>query len=89
MNKVYIVVINGNYFYDENEKIEYGPTECSWIDSYWTDENDAIKEGDRLMNESEEGQYESISVIEVKLNARGEGENIWNSNNERLVKSWC
>lgn len=45
MNKVYIVVINGNYFYDGNEKIEYGPTECSWIDSYWTDENDAIKEG--------------------------------------------
>ena len=41
------------------------------------------------MNESEEGQYESISVIEVKLNARGEGENIWNSNNERFVKSWC
>ena len=89
MNKIYVVAINGNYFYDGNEKIKYGPTECSWIDSYWTNENDAIKEGDRLMNESEEGQYESISVIEVKLNARGEGENIWNSNNERLVKSWC
>lgn len=88
MNKVYIVVINGNYFYDGNERIEYGSTECSWIDSYWTDENDAIKEGDRLWNESEEGQYESISVIEVKLNARGKGENIWDSNNERLVKSW-
>ena len=89
MNKVYIVVINGNYSYDGNEKIEYGPTECSWIDSYWTDENDAIKEGVRLWNESEEGQYEKISVIEMKLNARGKGENIWDSNNERLVKSWC
>ena len=88
MNKVYIVVINGNYFYDGNEKIEYGPTACSWTDSYWTDENDAIKEGDRLWNESEEGQYEKISVIEMKLNARGKGENIWNCDNERLVKSW-
>ena len=89
MNKVYIVVINGNYFYDGNERIEYGPTECSWIDSYWTDENDAIKEGDRLWNESEEGQYKIITVIEMKLNARGKGENIWNSDNERFVKSWC
>lgn len=88
MNKVYIVVINGNYFYDGNEKIEYDAEECSWVDSYWTDENDAIKEGDRLWNESEEGQYEAITVIEMKLNVRGEGENIWNSNIERFVKSW-
>ena len=88
MNKVYAVVIDGNYFYDGNERIEYGAAERSWIDSYWTDEIDAIKEGDRLWNESEEGQYEKISVIKMKLNARGKGENIWDNNNERFVKSW-
>ena len=89
MNKVYVVVIDGNYFYDGDKKIEYEVDERSWIDSYWTDEIDAIKEGDRLWNESEEGQYEKISIIEMKLNARGKGENVWDSNNERLVKSWC
>ena len=89
MNKIYVVVIDGNYFYDGDEKVEYGAAERSWIDSYWTDENDAIKEGDRLWNESEEEQYKKITVIEMKLNARGKGENIWNSNNERFVKSWC
>lgn len=89
MNKVYAVVIDGNYFYDGDEKVEYGVDERHWTDSYWTDENGAIKEGDRLWNEGEEGQYEKISVIEMKLNARGKGENIWDSNNERLVKSWC
>ena len=89
MNKVYVVVIDGNYFYDGDEKVEYGVAERHWTDSYWTDENDAIKEGDRLWNESEEGQYEKISVIEMKLNARGKGKNIWDNNNERFVKSWC
>lgn len=88
MNKVYAVVIDGNYFYDGDEKVECGVDERHWTDSYWTDENDAIKEGDRLWNESEEGKYEKISVIEMKL-GRGKGENIWDSNNERLVKSWC
>ena len=88
MNKIYVVVIDGNYFYDGDEKVEYGVAECHWTDSYWTDENDAIKEGDRLWNESEEGQYEKISVIEMKL-GRGKGKNVWDSNNERLVKSWC
>ena len=88
MNKVYAVVIDGNYFYDGDEKVEYGVAERHWTDSYWMDENDAIKEGDRLWNESEEGKYEKISVIEMKL-GRGKGENIWDSNNERLVKSWC
>lgn len=88
MNKVYAVVIDGNYFYDGDEKVEYGVDERHWTDSYWTDENDAIKEGDRLWNESKEGQYEKISVIEMKLNARGKGENIWHNNNERFVKSW-
>lgn len=88
MNKVYVVVIDGDYFYDGDEKVEYGAAEHRWIDSYWTDENDAIKEGDRLWNESEEGQYKKITVIEMKLNARGKGENIWDNNNERFVKSW-
>ena len=88
MNKVYAVVIDGNYFYDGNERIEYGVAERHWTDSYWMDENDAIKEGDRLWNESEEGKYEKISVIEMKL-GRGKGENIWDNNNERFVKSWC
>ena len=88
MNKVYAVVIDGNYFYDGDKKVEYEVDERHWIDSYWADENDAIKEGDRLWNESEEGKYEKISVIEMKL-GRGKGENIWDSNNERLVKSWC
>ena len=88
MNKVYAVVIDGNYFYEEDERIEYEAAERHWTDSYWTDEIDAIKEGDRLWNESEEGKYEKITVIEMKLNARGEDENIWNSNNERLVKCW-
>ena len=27
MNKVYAVVIDGNYFYDGNERIEYGAAE--------------------------------------------------------------
>lgn len=89
MNKVYAVVIDGNYFYEEDERIEYEAVERHWTDSYWTDEIDAIKEGDRLWNESEEGKYEKITVIEMKLNARGKGENIWNSDNERLIKSWC
>ena len=88
MNKIYAVVIDGNYFYDGDEKVEYGVAERHWTDSYWTDEIDAIKEGDRLWNESEEGKYEKISVIEMKL-GRGKGENIWDSNSERLVKSWC
>ena len=88
MNKVFAVVIDGNYFYDVDEKVEYGVDERHWSDSYWTDEINAIKQGDRLWNESEEGQYEKISVIEMKLNARGKGENIWNCDNERLVKSW-
>ena len=67
MNKVYAVVINGNYFYEEDERIEYEAAERHWTDSYWTDEIDAIKEGDRLWNESEEGKYEKITVIEMKL----------------------
>lgn len=45
MNKVYVVVIYGNYFYDGDEKVKYGVAERHWTDSYWTDENDAIKEG--------------------------------------------
>ena len=88
MNKIYVVVIDGNYFYDEDEKIYYGDAERSWIDSYWTNEIDAIKEGDRLWNVSEEGRYEGISVIEKKLNVRGRGANLWDSNKDRFVKSW-
>ena len=88
MDKVYVVIIDGNYFYDGYEKVECGDAERSWIDSYWTNVIDVIKEGDRLWGESEEGQYESISVIEKKLNARGQGANLWNGNNDRFVKSW-
>ena len=88
MNKIYVVVIEGNYFYEEDRKICYGDVERIWIDSYWTNEIDAIKEGDRLWNENKEGRYESISVIEKTLNIRGQGANLWDSNSSRFVKSW-
>ena len=88
MDRIFTVLIEGNFFYDGDEKVECSPIERNWIDSYWTDEDEAIKEADRLWSKSEEGQYDRIIVFERKLNLKGQGANLWNGNNDRFVKSW-
>lgn len=90
MNEIFTVWASAEFFRDEDGTVRELPEDSkTWIDSYWTNEEDAIAEAERLW--AEDGYDEFLIELRVfgrKLNVRGKGENSWNSARDRVVKCW-
>lgn len=89
MTEIYTVYIATTQFRDEEGKI-CSSSEEGWIDSYWTNPTDAIKEAERLWEEDAVDEFIiHLAVFGRKVNVRGNGENTWDYNRDRLIKRWA
>ena len=91
MTEIYTVYIMADHFRDEEGKVcSCSPDENSWIDSYWTNPNDAIAEAERLWEEDAIDEFiVHLAVFGRKVNMRGSGENTWDDSRDRLIKRWA
>ena len=87
MTEIYTVYIATNHFRDEEGEV-CPSNEEGWIDSYWMNPTDAIKEAERLWEEVDEFIIH-LAVFGRKVNVRGNGENTWDDSRDRLIKRWA
>lgn len=89
MNEIFTVCVIANYHYDnEGEKTPCPPEEKTWVDSYWTNEADALAEAERLWNNDYDELLDEVRVFGRKLNVKGNGFNDWICERDRLIKYW-
>ena len=90
MNEIFTVYIKATYYRDElGWKQPLEKEDKTWIDSYWTNENDAIAEAQRIWEDDATDEFiEELIVFGRKLNVAGKGMNTWNSSVDRIVKRW-
>lgn len=89
MNEIFTVyVIAKCYIDDEGNTISCPPEERSWVDSYWTNEADALVEANRLWNNDYDELIEEVMVFGRMLNVKGSGKNEWINERDRLISWW-
>jgi hypothetical protein len=89
MNEIFTIYIEANYYNDKDgEKYNCPPGGSSWVDSYWTDEETALGEAQKLWDNDSEVLFQKIIVFGRKLNVSGNGRNVWDSKTDRIIKCW-
>ena len=90
MNEIFTVYIKATWCRDElGWKQPLEKEDSTWIDSYWTNENDAIAEAQRIWEDDATDEFiEELIVFGRKLNVAGKGMNTWNDSVDRIVKRW-
>ena len=90
MNEIFTVYIKATCYCDElGWKQWLEKEENTWIDSYWTNENDAIAEAQRIWEDDAGDEFiEELIVFGRKLNVAGKGMNTWDDSVDRIVKRW-
>lgn len=89
MNEIFTIYIEADYYIDRGgEKYRYPQGESSWVDSYWTDEEAALSEAQKLWDNDSEVLFQKITVFGRKLNVSGSGRNVWDSETDRFIKCW-
>ena len=90
MNEIFTVYNKATCYRDElGWKQWLEKEENTWIDSYWTNENDAIAEAQRIWEDDAGDEFiEELIVFGRKLNVAGKGMNTWDDSVDRIVKRW-
>lgn len=90
MEEIYVVIIDADYYEDEEtgKRVAYSQEERRWEDSFWTTEEAALAEAERLWYEDEYEYFRRVVVLRRRINKPGPGVRPHFRIGDRLVKCW-